>query len=446
MNRFSKGQNNFLRTLIAPEMRVFWIFLPFLITIAIVNAFALDSVFLIALIGALVVVAGLIVFFYAVSLTRSNEAVKREQTQFEGIVLTLEDALIVYDQSFRILFFNRAAERVFNVRADAVLGGAVTPQDVQDPARRLLAQVIYPSLAPVMVNRSDPGAYPQVVEMSFDDPVLELRVITNAIVDHDGQPLGFMKMIRDRTRDVAILRSKNEFITVASHQLRTPITGINWALETLQGDKELGETNRVIVDSALEAGHQLLGIVEDLLMVSKIEEGRFGYHFASIDIIEFLNRILAAAIPQARSVGVQVYFDKPEGPLSPVVADHEKLTMVIENLLDNALRYNVKNGEIVVKVAPVEGDARIEVSVRDTGIGIGPQDIEKLFAKFYRGENALKFKTEGSGLGLYIAKNIVRAHGGKIWVESQLNRGTTFHFTLVTDMNLVPPKEVPLEF
>lgn len=427
-------------------MRVFWIFLPFLITIAVVNALALDSVFLVALIGALVVVAGLIVFFYAVSLARSNEAVKREHTQFEGIVLTLEDALIVYDQSFQILFFNRAAERIFNVHADKVLGNVIMPRDVQDPARRLLAQVIYPSLAPVMVNHSDPGVYPQIVEMSFDDPPLEFRVITNSIVGHDGQPLGFMKLVRDRTRDVAILKSKNEFITVASHQLRTPITGINWALETLQGDKEIGETNLAIVNNALEAGHQLLGIVEDLLMVSKIEEGRFGYHFASIDIIEFLNKILAAAIPQARSVGVQVYFDRPKESLPPVVADQEKLTMVIENLLDNALRYNVKNGEIVVRVIPMEGESRIEISVRDTGIGIDPQDIEKLFAKFYRGENALKFKTEGSGLGLYIAKNIVRAHGGKIWVESQLNRGTTFHFTLVTDMNLVPPKEVPLEF
>ena len=109
---------------------------------------------------------------------------------------------------------------------------------------------------------------------------------------------------------------------------------------------------------------------------------------------------------------------------------------------DNAVRYNVENGSVTVSVKKLTDKPYVEVRIADTGIGIPPENMEKVFTKFFRAENVLRRETEGSGLGLFITKNIINRHGGTIWAESVIDRGTTFHFTLPTDPKLIPPKEV----
>ncbi len=116
--------------------------------------------------------------------------------------------------------------------------------------------------------------------------------------------------------------------------------------------------------------------------------------------------------------------------------------MVFSNLIETAIKYNVENGEVIVGVERVEGQPHVKVSVKDTGIGIPADQMDKLFTKFFRAENVVKVVTDGTGLGLYIVKNIVKRHGGEIWAESEINRGSTFSFTLPTDPKLIPPKEV----
>ena len=116
--------------------------------------------------------------------------------------------------------------------------------------------------------------------------------------------------------------------------------------------------------------------------------------------------------------------------------------MAVSNLIDNAIRYNVENGSVTVSVKQLSDGPYVEVVITDTGIGIPPQDMSKVFSKFFRAENVLRRETEGSGLGLYITKNIIDRHGGTIWAESVIDRGTTFHFTLPTDPKLIPQKEV----
>jgi len=243
---------------------------------------------------------------------------------------------------------------------------------------------------------------------------------------------------------VQIMRSKNEFITVASHQLRTPITAVSWAFEILKGEPNLSAEAKEVLEKATAASRELLGIVEDLLKVSKIEEGKFGYQFAPTDLSAFVEKSLAPFVPQMEKSGITVYFNKPSASLPNVMMDAEKLEMALENVLDNAARYNVQNGEITITISREDDRPFVEVSIKDTGIGIPAEDLPKIFTKFFRAQNALKFKTEGSGLGLYIAKNIIRAHGGEMWVESELERGTIVHFTLPLDKNLVPARETPV--
>ena len=373
---------------------------------------------------------------------------EQEQSSSPDIQKVLEaigDAAFLYDSNFKILAWNSWAEKLFHIEEGEALGKIVEPGDASKPSWERLAQVVFPSLAPSIVPRSPEGVSPQVVDLSFTAPELELRVTTSQIVlDPAKGSAVFLKVVRDRTREAAALREKNEFVTVASHQLRTPVTSIIWATEALLRSEAIKGEDKEFLENAHDSAKKLSTIVEDLLSISRIEEGRFGYNFAPLDIADFINRVLQAALPQARRLGIKMFFDRPEAPLPPVYADEGKLGMALGNILDNAVRYNVKDGEVAVRVKPGQGSF-VEVDVRDTGIGIPQAEISKLFQKFYRGANALKFETQGSGLGLYIAQGIVQAHGGRIAVQSEVNHGTVVTFTLPTDPSLIPPKETPAQ-
>ena len=347
-----------------------------------------------------------------------------------------------------MLFFNPSAEKLFGVEARAVVGHEIKPQDAEKPEWRLLTQVIFPSLAPAMAARSPAGQYPQVVDISFEDPALELQVTTSPISDEKGALLGFMKIIRNRTLELSLIRAQSEFIAVASHQLRTPVNEINWAIESLRSEKKApaDENSKALIESVANSSRHLLALIENLLNISKISEGRFGFQFTKVNLVEFLENALQTVMPDITRAGLKLYFDRPKGPVPPVAIDAQKIGMVLSNLLDNAIHYNVPGGQITVGVQKSERGPFLQVSVKDTGIGVPEDQMNKLFTKFFRGSTAMKFKIEGTGLGLYIAKNIVRAHGGQMWAESELERGSTFYFTLPTDPTLVPIKEVPIEY
>ncbi len=375
----------------------------------------------------------------------TKQAVSAEvsQNELESILNNFGDTLVIYDENFRILFFNTSAEKLFMLRASEVSGAVIKPEAVDNPKLRLLAEVIFPTLAPVMVPRSQPGTWPQIVDISFSSPQLELRVSASRLDQIPGQPGRFLKVIQNRTHEMALLKTKSDFVAIASHQLKTPLTYIDWGLEALSGDTTLSDSSKEIVAGAFKASRLLSEIVENLLNISKIEEGRFGYKFEQAKIEDFLNQVLGQAMPAANKANIRLYFNKSQVELPPVFIDAQRLALAVSNFLDNAIRYNVKNGEVVISVARVSGRPFLEVSIKDTGIGIPPEEIQKLFTKFFRAENAIKFQTEGTGLGLYICKNIIEAHGGEVRVESELNRGTIFFFTLPTDQSLVPQREIP---
>jgi signal transduction histidine kinase len=320
----------------------------------------------------------------------------------------------------------------------------VSPEKISDSSFRTSVQAIFPSLAPAVVKRSAPGEYPQIMDISFSEPPLELTVSTDRILDKDGNPAGFLKVIKNRTREVELLRSKSEFITVAAHQLRTPLTAVHWIFETFAKSESLVPEDKELVMNGLTASAKLLKIVNDLLDVSKIESGKFGYSFTEIDIGVFMDDLLKNANLLAKKYGVSLFFDRPKSPII-IHGDPQKLGIAFSNLIDNAIKYNVKNGQVVVKIEPYPNRPYIQITIKDTGIGISKDALSKLFSKFFRGENVIKEQTEGSGLGLYIVKNIILRHGGNISADSALGRGSSFYVVLPTDPTLIPPKEVAAE-
>ncbi len=422
-----------------PEMRLFWYFLPLVFILFAIEIFYLPTLAL-WFSGGFFIFLAAIILVNNLRLARSNLEIKIERNELTSVIATLRDGVIAYDSNFKILIFNQAAEQIFNLKRENVVNVRFAPEQIKELRFKLLSQILFPSLAPSITKRSEAGAYPQVMDISFKEPTMEFRVITNKIIDSAGNLLGFVKIIRDRTREVEVLRSKSEFIGVATHQLRTPLTSIHWVLENLTNDT-LSDEQKKIADVGLEASSYMVKVVNDLFDVFQIEEGRFGYNFEKLNIVELVEKIAFKTKEVCAELGLKLIFQKPE-ELIEINVDSQKISMVLLNILDNAVKYNVKNGEIILTIEKLSDKPYIRISVKDTGIGINEKDANKLFTKFFRGENATKAISTASGLGLYIAQNIVRRHGGEIKFESELNRGSIFYFTLPIDPKLIPPKEI----
>ncbi len=394
-------------------------------------------------IGITVAAAAIIIWLRS-RLLHAKLEIKTASGRLQTLTADLSDGIIAYDDHFKVQIFNPAAERIFGISREQVVGQSFGPERARELPFRLLAQTFFPSLAPLVVEVSEPGASPQIVDISFTDPRRELRVSTDRIAGSKGETLGFIKLVRDKTRETEILRSKSEFITIAAHQLRTPLTAIHWALEGLKEREKLEAEDKELVASGLSNSVKLLKIVNDLLDVSKIEEGKFGYDFRQMDIVEFLSSLLTNADALAKKYEVKIYFDRGSETAINIMIDASRLGLAISNLIDNAIKYNVKNGSVTTKIERLPDKPYLQISIKDNGIGVPPAEINKLFSKFFRAENAVKTDTEGSGLGLYITKNIIQRHGGVIWAESTIGRGTTVYFTLPLDPKLIPPQETTL--
>ena len=354
-----------------------------------------------------------------------------EKQVLDSLLTSTTDAVIFYNTEFQILIFNRSAEDLFGLSADQVVGKSFSLEKARQGPSKLLANVMFPSLAPTFVRQSSEGIYPQIVDLSLDDPPAELRIFLNKVLNEVGETIGFVKVIHDQTREKELLQSQKDFLTIAAHQLRTPGTAVNWAFEALANNQSLGKESKDFVNTGHMAAKNLMKIINDLLNITQIEEGKFNYQFQEIDLVNFFDNLLAEAEPIAKEYQVKVYLDKPAKSIK-ILADITKLSIAISNIIDNAMKYNIPNGEVVVKIENMP-DSSVKISIKDTGVGIPEEEAKNLFNKFFRASNISKTKIEGSGLGLYIVKNVIEKHGGKIWAESVLGRGTTFFIVLPTN-------------
>lgn len=360
---------------------------------------------------------------------------------FDAILRDAEDGIIVYSPQFEIFHMNPAAERMFSVSAQKYIGTKIKPEISSHPELRVLMQTIFPSLASSVLQISEANEWPQIVDILIDDPELKFHTTLSRVLDDGGHILFFIKIIKDETREQSILKSKNEFISTAAHQLRTPLTAINWAFENIKTmSKDSFPDIASIADEALNVSERALKITNDLLDVAKIEEGKFGYKFAPCDLVEFSEEIINIFKPTAVQKNISLSLDSSGlKSLEAPKIDRERLGMALFNIIDNAIKYTLPNGTVKVKISRDDRYAYIDVS--DSGVGIEQKDIKNLFKKFFRGSNVEQLEPNGNGLGLFITKNIIERHGGKISVTSQINRGTVFHFSIPLKSEFVPEFE-----
>ena len=245
--------------------------------------------------------------------------------------------------------------------------------------------------------------------------------------------------IQERTRELTtvleevkkISKAKSEFVSAVSHELRTPLTSIKGYASILMTGK-VGEIPLQVkerLEKINKHSDNLVKFINDLLDISRIESGRAEMKLEKKNIAGLIDNIRDLLALQMKEKNIQFATEIP--PATPeLLIDSSQIERVFINLLGNAVKFTPKNGTITIKVRPQKDDVLFDVS--DTGIGIAEGDIPKLFDEFYRVENEINQAVKGTGLGLTLAKNIIEAHHGKIWVTSKQNVETTFHFTLPT--------------
>lgn len=265
-------------------------------------------------------------------------------------------------------------------------------------------------------------------EIRSKDELGELAAVFNEMVK---------KLKEQRKREQLVAQLKTEFISIAAHQLRTPLSSVKWILKMLlDGDFGLlSVRQREFVDKGYAANDRMIHLVNDLLDVSRIEEGRFGFDFSENDLVKFLKESVESFNEDAKRRSVKLSLNINEAVIK-IIFDPQRLKMAVSNLLDNSIRYTQPGGTVDVSTKE-EGDF-VVVSVKDAGMGIPDTQKGRIFTKFFRGDNVIKMQTEGSGLGLYLVKNIIEKHGGKIWFDSTENKGTTFYFALPVKKELIP--------
>ncbi|RME46419.1 MAG: hypothetical protein D6791_08350 [Chloroflexi bacterium] len=218
---------------------------------------------------------------------------------------------------------------------------------------------------------------------------------------------------------------KSEFVSMVSHELRAPLTNINGSIELMLADGDMDpESQRTMLRIIGEQSARLTRLVQGILNVSRIEARKLEIHPQAVDVRPLMEKAIENL---ARRENIHE-FELPEGPLPLVWADPDRLEEILANLIDNAVKYSPEGGTI--KLSARESDGRLIISVTDPGVGIPAKELDKIFEKFHRVDRGDARTTYGHGLGLYISKRFIEAHGGDIWVESKLGKGSTFSFTL----------------
>ncbi|MFH1584762.1 MAG: ATP-binding protein [Patescibacteria group bacterium] len=352
----------------------------------------------------------------------TEEARKRaegDRNRTRAIITNFPDGLLVLDASQHAELVNQAAERIFDVKARDILGKSLD--------QLKLFSTILPLVE--LYEASEGGVSHKELEMAGGKVV-----VVSALPLQFGEEFrGAILALHDITREKEVERIKTEFVSLAAHQLRTPLSAIKWTISMLLdegGGKNLTEQQRDYLRKTYRSNERMILLINDLLDVTRLEEGKYLYkpEFGQIDAL--LKNVVESHQGEAKRREAKLKLELPsKGPIR-ILMDAEKIRLVFQNLLENALSYTFKGGTITVSLYLRGGDEEVEVVVQDTGMGIPQGQQRRVFEKFFRATNAKKVDTEGSGLGLYLAKNIVEAHGGTIWFESQEGQGATFHVVL----------------
>lgn len=351
--------------------------------------------------------------------------------QLEVILSNVSDGVAVIDKNFNIIAFNQIAANISGYQIEETVGQRYNTVIKIYRNRRniinddLIKKVIKENKKKELANVST------LVKKSGEKIVISGRV--SPYKNIRGEVDGCVIIFRDLTKEREIDILKTEFVSLASHQLRTPLTAIRWFIEELYNE-ELGSLNanqKDYVRQVMESNTRMIKLVNDLLDVSRLEAARIKIEPKMTDITKLAKEVVNSYVPIARANNCQVIISEPKEMLPKIKIDPALIREVLSNLVSNGVKYSQnKTGQNKVFILLAKRKTDIMLSVQDSGIGIPKKFQSRIFQKFFRADNVAKIDTGGTGFGLYISKLLVEASGGKIWFKSEEDKGTTFYFTL----------------
>ncbi|MDP4007125.1 MAG: ATP-binding protein [bacterium] len=354
------------------------------------------------------------------NMLEDTEEARREaeegKKRTELIIRNLSDGLLVFGADLTLQAINPYAEHMFNIEQEAVL---------QKSLKELKRIPTLKELVGLLEKERD-----QIFRKELNIGEQSVVEVTSAPFQPGQGAPGIMVVLHDITREREIERMKTEFVSLAAHQLRTPLAAIKWSTQMLlEGDAgKLAAEQEELLQKSILSTDRMIRLINDLLNVARIEEGRYLYQPSFEKIGGIVKSMVESYQETAKQMKISLEFKAGKEEAPRVLVDAEKIRLVIQNLLENAMHYTKAGGKVTASVS--HDTKEVQVSVADTGIGIPKEQQSRVFEKFFRATNARKVDTDGSGLGLYLVHNIVEAHGGKAWFESEKGKGTTLTFSL----------------
>ena len=365
-------------------------------------------------------------------------ALEKERLILDAVMNGASDGIMVIDVNDRVNFANRRLKEMLGTGH-----GSLVDAPFQEVKESIAAQGDDQTQVAAQLDRAMLVEGSAAVDnLSLKDSLgLELEMTSYPLLNENGDPLGRTLVFHDVTEAKAVQCMKSQFLSTASHQLRTPIA-------TILAFSELSLTRKVTLPKQrewLEQIHsqstRMTGIINSMLNVSQIESGRLDLHLQEFDALEVCRTICNDF--QTKSDDHQFVLRIPV-PLAHIRADQARFTQIVENLVDNAVKYSPGSGKITIS-AEAQRDGRVRFRVTDTGVGINPEGQRYLFVPFSRVPDERTAEVTGTGLGLYIARNLAELHGGKMWVESGWGYGTTVYFTMPGPNGTKTAESTPLQ-
>ncbi len=363
-----------------------------------------------------------------IELQASHEKLKKEKAKAdeekakaESLLESVGEGLVAIDLRGKVLFMNQKAETLFGRPSGQAIGRHYAQCfDFEDTKGRPVQSDIFSVSGSIVMDKK------VVFFLKPDDGRLPLSITVSPIMFKD-KTMGNIVTFRDITKEMEVDKAKSEFVSLASHQLRTPLTGIKWLLQEITRKGNLDELQTEYMEDTIHSNDRMINLVNDLLNVSRLETGTIKAVSKKVNLFEFLHPIVREASILSKETGRILQFHL-SGSKIDVMFDPQLIGQVITNLLSNAIHYTDKGKTITIS-AEKKGK-NILIKVADEGIGISKEDQKKLFSKFFRSKEAAKRSTTGSGLGLYIVGKILDVCDGTIECQSELGKGTAFIVTL----------------
>ncbi len=346
-------------------------------------------------------------------------------------ISSIVDGIVVTDREGNVALLNAAAEDLLGVKSFAAIGKSL--RDIC--GRRELLDVLVHDRQ----RMADVPQARQTVEVQHaEQDLLYVKCTTTRVSDYRGQPAGTLALLEDVTADFKTDQLKNQYLSIVAHELRTPLTGIK-TFSTMFAKGSLGALNarqQAVADSIREQSGRLEHQIDKLIHLGHLDSDEYGQDREAFTVADLCAGLIAPFEQPARDRRIALTLSCDADPQALVLADRADLRRACQAIVENAVKFTRDGGEVRVQVGNGQ-DGRLRFSVRDTGIGIDSRYHRRIFEKFFQVEDPLTRHHGGAGLGLFVAKGIIEAHGGRIEVASRLGEGSEFSFALPAERQSV---------